>query len=138
MLKSIAITFGIFFVSLHVNAKNVSIDPTAFMHSIHQAEQDPNFIDRDETGDGSLFIRFRAKELDHDGLKVVIQKSFNASATSMVRYGITQSDLSCADQTIQRTFYFFNVRGELLTMKEQEPNVLALNTKLGEVACSRS
>lgn len=138
MFKRIILAFSFLSLSLSIDAKDISIDPQAFMHSIEQAENNPDFIEHRKLGDGSLIVTFRAEELDHDGMKVVIEKSFNASETSMIRYGITQSDLSCADKTIQRTFYFFNVNGKLLTMKEQDSNVLALNTKLGEVACSEN
>lgn len=124
----------LFAINPSVYANNISVDTESFINSIKYAERNPDFIERGETGDGSQFVTFRERKLDHDNVKVVIEKAFNADSNSLVRLSIIQHNLSCIPNTTQRTFYFFDLSGKLITMKEQNETVLPMEFK--EIACS--
>ena len=121
--------------SQNVFAEPITINVTQFVDEVYTAQKHPNFIQGYETGDKSQFILFRAKELDSTGVKVVIEKAINASYGSFPRYSITKTELSCEDQSLKRTFFFFDEFGNLGHFQEQEPTVLAMDTDLGKLAC---
>lgn len=124
------------FLSPTLLAYPITINVVKFADEIYSAENNPDFIERYETGDKSQFVTFRTKAWDHADAKVVIEKVVNASYGSFPRYSLIKTDLYCHDQILKRTFFLFDEFGNLGRYDEQESTVLAMNSNLGKIACS--
>lgn len=124
------------FVNSALFANPITINVAEFVDSIYNAEENPNFIEHYETIDKSQFVTFRAKELDYEGAKVVLEKAFNAAYGAFPKYSLIRTDLFCSNQTLKRTFFLFDEEGVLMRQIDQESTVLAMNTNLAKLVCT--